>query len=118
MVITSDGYRCMTILNKISSFFTKKSETPDDSRSIAIVYVGKFVKQNSQDIGESIAVDGSRLIVKNSESIMSIPLGTVATNTDNIVVGDFDREESLALGKEWFEKKDTLRFDEKGMLVK
>ncbi len=117
MVIKFDGYRCMTILNKISSFFTKKPEIPDD-KSIAIVYVGKFVKQNSLDIGESIAVDGSRLIVKNSENIMSIPLGTVSANTDKIVVGDFNLEESLALGKEWFEKKDTLKFDEKGMLVK
>ena len=49
---------------------------------------------------------------------MSIPIGVVVANTDNIVVGEFNQEESLALGKEWFEKKDTLKFDEKGMLIK
>lgn len=111
-------YKNMAILNKISNFFTKKPEILDDSKSIAHEYVGKFVKQNSLDIGESIAVEGGRLIVKNSENIMSIPFGAVAANTDNIVVGDFNREESLALGKEWFDKKDTLKFDGKGMLIK
>ncbi len=108
----------MTILNKISNFFTKNSETIDADKSRARVYIGKFVKQNREDIGESIAMEGGRLIVKNSENIMSIPLGAVAANTDKIVVGDFNREESLALGKEWFDKKDTLKFDEKGMLIK
>jgi hypothetical protein len=110
----------MAILNKISSFFTKKPDLQgkDYNKSIAHGYVGKFVKQNSEDIGESIAVEGGRLIVKNSDNIMSIPLGVVAANTDTIVVGDFNREDSLALGKEWFDRKDTLKFDDKGMLIK
>ncbi|MCZ7392982.1 MAG: DUF5749 family beta-barrel protein [Candidatus Methanoperedens sp.] len=110
----------MAILNKISNFFTKKPELQgkNDNTSKAHGYVGKFVKQNSEDIGESIAVEDGRLIVKNSDNIMSIPLGVVVANTDNIVVGDFNREESLALGKEWFDRKDTLKFDEKGMLIK
>ncbi len=108
----------MPVLNKISNFFTKKPETLNDSKSIAHLYIGKFVKRNNEDIGESIAVEGGRLIVKNSGNIMSISLGAVAANTDNIVVGDFNREESLALGKEWFDRKDTLKFDEKGMLIK
>ncbi len=118
MVIKFDGYRFMTILNKISNFFTKKPEIPDGNKSTAHEYIGKFVKQNTLDIGESIAVENDRLIVKNSDLVMSIPIGVVVANTDNIVVGEFNQEESLALGKEWFEKKDTLKFDEKGMLIK
>ncbi len=118
MVIQFNGHKTMAILDKISNFFTKKSEIQDDSKSIAHAYVGKFVKQNSENIGESIAVEEGRLIVKNSENIMSIPLEAVATNTDNIAVGDFNREESLVLGKEWFDRKDTLKFDDKGMLIK
>jgi hypothetical protein len=48
---------------------------------------------------------------------MSIPIEAVLTNTETIVVGDFNREESLQRGKEWFERRDTLKFDEKGMLI-
>ena len=38
-------------------------------------------------------------------------------NTENITVGDFNREESITLGKEWFERKDTLKFDKNGMMI-
>ena len=110
----------MSILNKISNCFKKNTGNPENegNKSIAHDYVGKFIKQNNTDIGESIAVEKDRIIVKNPNGIMSIPLGAVITNTENIVVGDFNREESLQLGKEWFDRKDTLKFDEKGMLIK
>lgn len=110
----------MSILNKISNCFKKNIKNPEEkgNKFNAHEYVGKFIKQNNTDIGESIAVEKNRIIVKNLDGIVSIPLGAVITNTESIVVGDFNREESLQLGKEWFDRKDTLKFDEKGMLIK
>ena len=110
----------MSILNRISNYFKKNRQTPEKEKSELKVgeCIGKFVKQNDIEIGESVAVEGARLIVKNPGGFMSIPLEAVVRNTDNIIVGDFNREESLTLGNEWFERKDTPKFDEKGMLVK
>ncbi len=110
----------MSILNKISNFLKKNKgvSEKEDIKSKASVYTGKFVKQNGIDIGESIAVTEKGFIVKNPETFMSIPFEAVVTNSEIISVGDFNREESVRVGKEWFERKDTLKFDEKGMLVK
>lgn len=110
----------MSILNKISNCFKKNIKNPEEEGNKFKLheYIGKFVKQNNTDIGESIAVEKDRIIVKNSDGIMSIPLGAVITNTEKVVVGDFNREEALQLGKKWFDRKDTLKFDEKGMLIK
>ena len=110
----------MSILDKISNFLMKNKGAleKEDSKSKALGYTGKFVKQNGLDIGESIAVTETGFIVKNPEGFMSIPFGAVVTNSEIIAVGDFNREESTRLGKEWFDRKDTLKFDEKGMLVK
>lgn len=111
----------MSILNKISWFFKKNNlSTAPKVLSDANIhgYVGKFVKHDGSDIGESIAVENDRIVVKNSGIFMSIPLEKIVTNGENIVVGDFDREEALKLGKEWFDRKDPLEFDEKGMLIK
>ncbi len=110
----------MSIFNKISNCFKKNTGNPEKegNKFNAHEYVGKFVKQNNTDIGESIAVEKNRIIVKNSDGIMSLPLGAVITNTESIVVGDFNRDEALQRGKEWFDRKDTLKFDEKGMLIK
>ena len=49
---------------------------------------------------------------------MSIPIEAIIKNAQNIIVGDFDREEATRLGKEWADQKDMLVFDDKGMLVK
>lgn len=110
----------MSILNKIFNCFKKNIKNPEEkgNKFNAHEYVGKFVKHNNTDIGESIAVEKDRIIVKNLDGIMSLPIEAVITNTESIVVGDFNREESLQLGKEWFDRKDTLKFDEKGMLIK
>lgn len=106
----------MSILGKISGFFKRTTEKESDFKIHA--YIGKFVKQNNSDIGESIAVDGGRVIIKNSGNIISVPIETVIKNAETIVVGDFDQEESSRLGKEWSDRKDTLKFDDKGMLLK
>jgi len=107
----------MSIFSKISDFFKNPSEKESSDFKVH-AFIGKFVKQDNADIGESIAVDGKRIIIKNLESILSIPIESILKNTENIVVGDFDREESIKLGKEWEERKDILKFDEKGMLIK
>ncbi len=110
----------MSIFKKISDFLKKNkgASEKEDNKSRALVYTGKFVKQNGIDIGESIAVTEKGFIVKNPGTFMSIPFEAIVTNSEIIAVGDFNREESIELGKEWFERKDTLKFDEKGMLVK
>ncbi len=106
----------MSLLNKITNIF--KENTRDGKIEMNAHCIGKFVRQGNNDIGESIALVEGRLIVKNPDGILSIPVEAVLTNAEHIAVGDFDREEALRLGKEWFERKDTLKFDEKGMLIR
>jgi hypothetical protein len=107
----------MSISDKISSFLGIKLREKESGDLRAHSYIGKFVKQNNTDIGESIGVEGRRIIIKNPDSILSIPVEAVLRNAENIVVGDFNRDESLQLGKEWEERKDIMKFDEKGMLI-
>jgi hypothetical protein len=107
----------MSILDKISSFFGIKPPEKESSDLRADSYIGKFVKHDYLEIGESIGVDGRRIIIKNPESVMSIPVEAVLKNEQTISVGDFNRDEALQLGKEWAERKDVMKFDEKGMLI-
>jgi hypothetical protein len=107
----------MSISDKISSFFRIKTQEKESGDLKAHSFIGKFVKQNNVDIGESVGVDGRRIIIKNPENILSIPVEAVLKNAETILVGDFNRVESLQLGKEWEERKDVMEFDEKGMLI-
>ncbi len=109
----------MSIIAKITSFFKKNPQNSEkDGQLKSHHYIGKFVKQDNTDIGESIGVEGKRIIIKNPERIISVPLEAIIKNAENIIVGDFDREEALKLGKEWADQKDILVFDEQGMLIK
>ena len=109
----------MSIIAKITGFFKKNPPNLEEDAQLNIHnYIGKFVKQDFIDIGESIAIDGKRIIIKKSERIMSIPLEAIIKAGDNIRVGDFDMEESLRLGKEWEDQKDVLKFDDKGMMIR
>jgi hypothetical protein len=108
----------MSILDKISSFFGIKPQEKESGNLIAHSYIGKFVKQDYLEIGESIGVDGRRIIVKNPQKIMSIPVEAVFKNEQTISVGDFNMDEALQLGKEWDERKNVMKFDDKGMLIK
>ncbi|HEX7627591.1 MAG TPA: DUF5749 family beta-barrel protein [Candidatus Methanoperedens sp.] len=109
----------MSIIAKITGFLKKNPLNLEEDAQLNIHnYIGKFVKQDYIDIGESIAIDGSRIIIKKSEIIMSIPFDAIIKNAENIRVGDFNMEESLRLGKEWTDKKDVLKFDDKGMMIK
>ena len=105
----------MSIISKISNFFKKNTSEQENIRIRD--YIAKRVKQNQTDIGESVAVEERRFVVKNSDVYMSIPLEKIITNTENIVVGDFNMEESLQFGKEWIENRDTLKFDKDGMMI-
>lgn len=107
----------MSISDKISSLFKRKPSEEGICDISAHSYIGKFVKQNNIDIGESIGVVGRRIIIKNPQNILSIPVEAVLKNAENLVVGDFIMEESLQLGKEWADRKDVMKFDEKGMLI-
>lgn len=115
----------MSLFGKITKFFRKEIKDSDektDSGSEWEIniddYIGKMVNQNGSDIGEIIAVEKNRMIIKKSDIFMAVHLASVVKNAETIAIGDFDREESLQLGKEWFERKDVMRFDEKGMLIK
>ncbi len=109
----------MSIINKVSRFFRKNSRSAveNEGKTRVHVYIGKFVTQSGIDIGESIAVVENGIIVKNKEDFLSIPFEKIITNAEKITVGDFNREKSLQCGKEWFERKDILKFDEKGMMI-
>lgn len=109
----------MSLISKISGFLKKiKPESGQKENNLdAREYTGKFVKQNGADIGESVALVNNRVVVKSKEYYMSIPLEKITANTDVIAVGDFDRDESLKFGKEWSDKRDTLKFDQNGMMI-
>ncbi len=110
----------MSLIKKLSKIFKKNNQSAapqKDDKFKAHDYIGKFVQQNGTNIGESIAFEKDRLVVKSSDIFMSIPLEKIVTNTEKIVVGDFNREESIQFGKEWFEKRDTLKFDKNGMMI-
>ncbi|GFO97541.1 hypothetical protein ig2599ANME_1745 [groundwater metagenome] len=109
----------MSIIDQISGFLRKKYQESGQKKNKldAREYTGKFVKHNGADIGESVALDNNRVVVKSKEYYMSIPLENITANTDVIAVGDFDRDESLKFGKEWSEKRDTLKFDQNGMMI-
>ncbi len=109
----------MSLIDRITGFFRKKNQdSPKKENTVNVrEYIGKFVKQSGADIGESVAFDNNRVVVKSREYYMSIPLEKMTVSTDVIVASDFDRDESLKLGKEWSEKKDTLKFDQNGMMI-
>ena len=107
----------MSISDKMSSFFGIKPREKESGNLSAHSYINKFVKQDYIGIGESIGVEGRRIIIKSPESILSIPVEAVLKNEETISVGDFNRDEALQLGKEWDERKNVMKFDEKGMLI-
>lgn len=109
----------MSIIKKISMLFNKTRQNNDQDGNIRTEnYIGKFVNQSGTDIGESIAVDRNRFILKSSNDYMSIPVEKILLNSQKIIVGNFDREEALKFGQEWFERKDIMKFDKNGMLIK
>ncbi len=110
----------MSLINKISRFFRKNNQDTVSQKEDKFKirdYIGKFVQCNGTNIGESIAIEKDRIVIKNSDTFISIPIERIVSNSENIMVGDFNREESIQLGKEWFERRDTLRFDKNGMMV-
>ena len=48
----------MSIIAKITGFFRKNPANLEDAQLNVHNYIGKFVKQDYIDIGESIAIDG------------------------------------------------------------
>jgi hypothetical protein len=108
----------MSILDQISRFFGIKPPKKESGNLSAHSYIGKFVKQDYIEIGESIGVEGRRIILKSPQNFLSIPVEAVLKNEQTIAVGDFNRDEALQLGKEWDDRKNVMKFDEKGMLIK
>ena len=109
----------MSIIRNISGFFRRKKQDSEhnENKLDAREYTGKFVKQNGSDIGESVALDNNRIVVKSKENYMAIPVDKITANTDFIAVGGFDMDDSVNFGKEWSEKRDTLKFDKNGMMI-
>ncbi len=109
----------MSIISRISGFLRIRNQdsAKKENNLNAREYTGKFVKHNGADIGETVALDNNRVVVKSNEYYMSIPLEKITANTDVIAVGDFDMDESLKFGKEWSDKRDTLKFDQNGMMI-
>jgi len=107
----------MSILDKISNLFGIKPKEKESSDLQADCYIGKFVKHDYLEIGESIGVEGRRIIIKSPQNFLSIPVEAVLKNEETISVGDFNRDEALQRGKEWDERKNVMKFDEKGMLI-
>lgn len=79
----------------------------------------KFVIQGKERIGETISIDSGLLVFKNGAENLSIPVDSILEITnEEVKVGEFDRDEALALGDEWISRTtDKLNFDEKGMLI-
>ena len=109
----------MSIISRISGIFRNKNQDnlQKEKKLDAREYTGKFVKQNGFEIGESVALENNRIVVKSKDNYMAIPIDKIIGNTDFIALGGFDMDESLKFGKEWSEKKDALKFDKNGMMI-
>ncbi|MDF1558267.1 MAG: hypothetical protein P1P80_08855 [ANME-2 cluster archaeon] len=79
----------------------------------------KFVVQQGQRIGETISIDSRNLVFKKGGEKLSIPISSILEITDeNVVIGNFERDEALRMGEEWLKRTtNSLKFDDKGMLI-
>lgn len=79
----------------------------------------KFVLHDRNAIGESVAVVDGNLIIKDKSKMLCVPFDVVErVDEEHVYVKDFNYDEALAAGVVWLEgNRDTLHFDEKGMLI-
>ncbi len=107
----------MSIKNKILGLL--KGVDKDEDEALKVDYLCKIVKCQGKKIGESITVDEERLLVKNKNEILAIPLKKVVeVSEENIVVDKFNKREAKKTGKSWKkEGTDKLKFDEQGMMI-
>lgn len=66
------------------------------------------VNKNNEPVGETIGMDGKRIIIKNKEVFYSIPLSKLNKKFDKLVADDVDWEEAKILGERW-RKKSFIR---------
>jgi len=99
---------------------TLPEQAPDDESQFSKKNIlCKFVVQHDKKIGETISIDAGHLVFKNGAEKLSIPMSSISNITDeDVVVGNFERDEALKLGEEWHKRTtDSLKFDDKGMLI-
>lgn len=79
----------------------------------------KYVLHDGNVIGESVAVFDRQLIIKDKDKMLCVADDIIEhTDDEHVYVVDFNYDEALAAGKVWLESnRDTLHFDEKGMLL-
>ncbi|MDI6889000.1 MAG: hypothetical protein QMC78_04840 [Methanocellales archaeon] len=107
----------MSIKNKIFSLFKGVEKEEDETPKVD--YLCKIVKCQGKKIGESITADEKRLLVKNKNEILAIPLEKVVeVSEESIIVDKFNKREAKKMGKLWKkEEADKLKFDELGMMI-
>lgn len=81
----------------------KKSE--DMYESLIPCFV---INKNGEKIGETIGMDGKRIIIKKMEAFYSVPLSKINEKSDKLVVDDVDWKEAKILGERW-RKKSFIR---------
>jgi len=99
----------MPVKSKILNFFKKSKEHENDSSD----YMCKFVLLDGEKIGESIALYDECLLVKQGSDIFGVPMDRIIAVSEEIVVGKFNKKESIKIGKRWKDKcADDIKDDE------
>ena len=82
-----------------------KKEQEDIHESLIPCFV---VNKNNERIGETIGMDGKRIIIKNKEVFYSVLLSKLNKKFDKLVIDAVDWEEAKVLGERW-RKKSFIR---------
>lgn len=80
-------------------------------------YLSRFVlNTDGERIGETVGIDGERIIMKREEDFFSIPKDAIEEKYGDLLLSKpIDWEESKALGEQWREKSyNKIEYDEEG----
>jgi hypothetical protein len=83
-----------------------KKKQEDTSESLIPCFV---VNKTNEPVGETIGMDGKRIIIKNREVFYSISLSKLNKKFDKLVVDAVDWKEAKILGERWRKKSFVVR---------
>lgn len=80
-------------------------------------YLSRFIlNADGERIGETIGIDGERIIMKREEDFFSVPIEAIEEKYGDLLLSKaIDWDESKTLGEEWREKSsDKMEYNEEG----
>lgn len=94
-----------------------KAKDRDGPPPLDLTYVARVVTgTDGERIGESLCLAGDRVIVKDEEGFLAVPVAQVAESGEDLVVRDVDWDRARRLGGDWAkEHHDPIELDDEGM---